>query len=250
MLLGVLLFAIEPSYALTWSRELSFDEMINGSSLAFRGTVLTVEYDVVVDEAGTKHPFTVISIASDLCYVGCTSGETLVLRQIGGRSESGEFELFPGLVDWHVGDRVASFSNDTEQPLGGTLQGERTFFRIAFSPDGSIPLVFDHSFGAIMRHHAPGQPAIHCSPSATDRGHCTTLTEGGLDVAVDYDDKGRPMVGNAQEYHNGGSSQGSLTLAEFDTMVVSRTIYQPPSPPQRILDNQSFAQEYADALRK
>lgn len=161
--------------ALTFSDEVPhLPHLAAGATLAFRGRVEKVDVGYV-EGAERPLPYTAISLVVDEPYLGCTKGEVVVLRQMGGplKDQPKVHWIIPGLAHFSPGEEVVVFANDRRHPFFGTYFGDYGVLRIATDQRG-VRRVLNERWRPLWRttSNLEIDPDQHCLPLRSEPNRC------------------------------------------------------------------------------
>ena len=206
----------QQAHAISFDRIGDLSEIVQTSTLAFRGKVTKIQYFNVDTGARRPVPVTEISFLVQEGYWGTETGRHITLRQIGGKSTSEpNLEMVvPGLPQFELGVHYAVFANDQEHPVIGAQWGNHGVFRIAAESNFG-QRIFDRAQRPLIKSHNAIPAAsrhLHCAQFSRQTNTCTQLVSHTDDTSID---DGAPQ--------HDLPTQQLLSLADFDRYVQGLT---------------------------
>lgn len=191
--------ASSESRALTFDHQPPLHRMIAEASVAFIGTVETIDYGAAVVSERQSIPYENITFRVIEDLGGAGSGQ-ITLRQMGGRlpGEETKYLVIPGLAEFVNGERIYIFHNSAVQPFFATLYGDASLFRVA-TDDTGAPTVMNAFWQPLLAGNGRvwPEPGMRCLPLEDDRSRCVRTEMHVHDVTDDEDvaaREGRPVT--------------------------------------------------------
>jgi hypothetical protein len=174
--------------ALTFERVPPLEEIAARATLAFRGTVHSVEFAQAAASKDAQIPFTIVTFDVLEPYAGCARGQRLQILQMGGPTAKrpSVHLVIPGAPDFNAGEEVVVFSNDRQQPLFGAYYGDRGVLRVARDESG-VRRVLSEKWRPLVRKE--GALTVdgdrRCRPDRVARDRCAMSGPAGSEVLLD-----------------------------------------------------------------